>query len=209
MQVKLVSVTPDAEKLIVYCARVSSPQNQGNEETGSKLLAYCLKNEHWSVFETASMTLEVETSRAISAQIIRHRSFTFQEHSQRYAESTEFEPVRARRQAEKNRQSSVDDLPMSTREWFAEALQLHQDRALTAYDHAIKLGVAKECARFFLPMSVRTRLYMTGSIRSWVHYIKLRTKPDTQEEHRLIAEKCKRIFVEQFPVVSATLEWAP
>ncbi len=209
MNVKLVSVTPDAEKLIVYCARVSSPQNQGNEETGPRLVAYMLKQGHLSPFELGHMTVEIETSRAISSQILRHKSFAFQEFSQRYAEPFGFEKIRARRQAEKNRQSSVDDLPEADRQWFEHMQTVNDRESLAAYQMALSRGIAKECARFLLPMSTRTRLYMCGNLRSWITYLRLRIQSDVQEEHRLIAEECKRLFVEQFPVVSAALEWAP
>ena len=205
MSVKLVSVTPDAEKTMAYIARVSSP-NQDNPEY-AKLLKYCLDHQHWSVFEHAYMTLEIATSRMVSAQILRHRSFTFSEFSQRYAEPMDYVSVKARRHAEKNRQSSVDDLPESLRTWWEEQQYAHWVHCVALYDHAIGNGIAKECARAILPMNTATRLYMTGSVRSWIHYIQLRTQEDTQAEHRELANECKRLFVEQLPTVSEALGW--
>ena len=205
MTVKLIALTPDAEKTMAYIARVSSP-NQENPEY-AKLLKYCLDHEHWSVFEHAYMTLEIATSRMISAQILRHRSFTFSEFSQRYAEPMDYVPVKARRQAEENRQSSVDDLGEAEQMlWYVTQKQLWQSVS-ELYEAALKAGVAKECARAILPMNTATRLYMTGSVRSWIHYIQLRTQEDTQAEHREIADECKRLFVEQLPTVSEALGW--
>ena len=207
---KLISVTPDAEKNIAYCARVSNPNNQDNENI-SKLLKYCIDHQHWSIFEMAFMTLEINTSRGIAAQILRHRSFTFQEFSQRYADTshlTDTIPVpELRRQDHKNRQNSIDDLDgykynmykTQIRELFAKSKYL--------YDLMIKDGVAKECARFVLPLATPTRLYMSGSVRSWVTYIQLRSGNGTQKEHMDIANRCKDIFVEQFPIISQALGW--
>ena len=206
MSVRLISVTPDAEATMAYIARVSSP-NQENPEY-AKLLKYCLDHQHWSVFEHGHMTLEIATSRMISAQILRHRSFTFSEFSQRYAEPMECVPVPARGQAEKNRQSSVDNVPEEIKEWWDATQQLVWRNTQKEYQEAITLGIAKECARAILPMNTATRLYMTGSIRSWIHYIQLRTQEDTQAEHREIAEECKVIFIERFPTVAAALGWA-
>ena len=205
MSVRLISVTPDAEATMAYIARVSST-NQENPEY-AKLLKYCLDHQHWSVFEHAHMTLEISTSRMISAQILRHRSFTFSEFSQRYAEPMDYVPVKARRQAEKNRQSSVDDLSEFHKTWFDFVQQKIWGDAEEAYNEALDRGIAKECARAILPMNTATRLYMTGSVRSWIHYLELRTQPDTQKEHREIAEDCNVIFVEQFPTVSEALGW--
>ena len=205
MSTKLIAVTPKAEKTMAYIARVSSPQ-QDNPEY-SRLLKYCIDHAHWSVFEHASMTVEIATSRTISAQILRHRSFTFSEFSQRYATPLEFLPQTARRQAEKNRQSSVDDLTDDVKSWWDKAQQYHWDASKDLYDWAISKGVAKECARAVLPMNTATRIYMTGSVRSWIHYLQLRTAIDTQEEHRTIAESIKKIFVKEFPTVSEALGW--
>lgn len=199
MNVRLVWITPDAEKLMAYCARVSSP-NQENEEYEG-LLRYCIKNEHWSVFEMASMCVEIETSRAISAQILRHRSFSFQEFSQRYAQATEFETYEARRQHEKNRQSSVDDMSEEAKVWFQMQQQTVQSVCQEAYDSALRHGIAKEQARFLLPMGVKTKLYMSGSIRSWIHYCKLRTQPGTQLEHRDIALNCASLLQVCCPII--------
>jgi thymidylate synthase (FAD) len=205
MNVKLVSLTPDAEKQIAYCARVSSP-NQDNPEY-AKLLAYCIQHKHYSIFEQAFMSVEIETTRMISAQILRHRSFTFQEFSQRYAEAQHFEIYEARRQDSKNRQNSIDDLsPEIKAEWQARQLA-NCERVVADYNWALENGVAKECARAVLPMQTVTRLYMTGSIRSWIHYLEVRCSPDTQLEHRVIALEIKKIFVQSLPVVAEALGW--
>ena len=203
--VKLISITPDAEKTMVYCARVSSKQ-QDNPEI-SKLIKYCLDHKHWSIFETASMTVEIETSRAISAQILRHRSFTFQEFSQRYAEATEYVTYEARRQDKKNRQNSIPDMDSEDEKWFWEAQQMVQSNCDRIYRQALKRGIAKEQARFLLPMSTKTKLYMSGNIRCWIHYLELRTDKDTQLEHRVIAEEIKKIFSEQLPILADALNW--
>ena len=205
MSVKHIVTTPDAEKTMAYIARVSSP-NQENPEY-AKLLKYCLDHQHWSVFEHAHMTLEIATSRMISAQILRHRSFTFSEFSQRYAEPMDYVPVKARRQAEKNRQSSVDDLGRDISAWWDTSQSYIWSMVTDFYEEALERGIAKECARAILPMNTATRLYMTGSVRSWIHYIQLRCQPDTQQEHRDIAEACKVIFIEQLPTVSEALGW--
>lgn len=205
MSVELVAITPDAEKLIAYCARVSSP-NQENPEY-AKLLAYCVKHKHWSVFEQASMTVEIQTSRMISAQILRHRSFQFQEFSQRYAEVQDYVPYEARRQDEKNRQNSIDDLSDEIKEdWLMRQKEIF-DMCMGDYKWALDHGIAKECARAILPMQTATRLYMTGSIRSWIHYLDVRCSEDTQLEHREIANEIKAIFVKQLPVVAEALGW--
>lgn len=208
--VKLISVTPDAEKHMAYCARVSNPNNQENEKF-SGLLKYCIKNQHWSIFEQASMTLEINTTRGIAAQILRHRSFTYQEFSQRYADSSllsEDIPLpELRRQDKTNRQNSIDDLDPFLRQSFELEIQLLFNNSLSLYKRMLKHGIAKECARFVLPLATSTRLYMTGSVRSWVHYISLRSSNGTQKEHMEIAEDAKKIFCEQFPAVSEALEW--
>lgn len=206
MNVQLISITPDAEKTMGYVARVSNPANQDNPEV-SKLLAYCLKHGHWSVFETATMTLEIETSRAIAAQILRHRSFCFQEFSQRYASPTEFETYEARRQDSKNRQNSIDDLSEEDKLWFRQIQGHIWVTARNAYNTALEKGIAKECARFLLPLNTHSRLYMTGNVRSWIHYIQLRTTQGTQKEHRDIALACKAIFCKELQTVASALEW--
>lgn len=204
--VKFITVTQDAEKIMSYVARVSNPANQDNPDY-EKLLSYCIKHQHWSVFETPYLTLEITTSRAIAAQILRHRSFTFQEFSQRYAVPTEYVEIEARRQDDKNRQNSVDDLSIETKQRFF-AMQIDTwIEAKKKYDEAIILGIAKECARFLLPLNTQTTLYMTGNVRSWIHYINLRTSQGTQLEHKVLVEQCKKIFIEQFPVTSKALEW--
>lgn len=205
MSVELVAITPDAEKLIAYCARVSSP-NQENPEY-AKLLAYCIKHKHWSIFEQASMTVEIQTSRMISAQILRHRSFQFQEFSQRYAKAQKIVLCDARRQDEKNRQNSIDDLDDEIREEWLVLQMEHFAAAQEIYGWALDHGIAKECARAVLPMQTATRLYMTGSIRSWIHYLDVRCSEDTQLEHREIANEIKAIFVKQLPVVAEALGW--
>jgi len=210
MTVKLISITPDAEKTMAFIARVSNPANQDNENY-SKLLAYCIKHNHWSVFEQSSMTLEIETTRGIAAQILRHRSFTFQEFSQRYADTNliaEDIPLpELRRQDTKNRQNSTDDLPADLKIELYSKIQDHFDAAQNLYKELLEADVAKECARFVLPLAVPTRIYMTGSCRSWIHYINLRSAHGTQKEHMVIAEACKKVFTEQFPAVAEALEW--
>ena len=209
MNVKLVSITPDAEQTMAYIARVSNPSNQDNEKY-SGLLKYCIKHNHWSVFEQSSMSLEIETSRAIAAQILRHRSFTFQEFSQRYAASTalgDFDLPELRRQDEKNRQNSTNDLEPEKIEKFEKQMITLFSSSKALYEQMLSQGVAKECARMVLPLCTPTRIYMTGSCRSWVHYINLRSAHGTQKEHMQIAEECRKIFIEQFPNVSEALEW--
>ena len=209
-QVKLISITPDAETTMAYIARVSNPNNQDNPNYAG-LLKYCIKHNHWSVFEQATMTLEIETTRGIAAQILRHRSFTFQEFSQRYADTNliaEDIPLpELRRQDTKNRQNSTDDLPADLKIELYSRIQDHFNAAQDLYKELLEAEVAKECARFVLPLAVPTRIYMTGSCRSWIHYINLRSAHGTQKEHMIIAEGCKRIFTEQFPSVSEALEW--
>ena len=209
MTVKFISITPDAEKTMAYIARVSNPKNQDNENF-SGLLRYCIKHQHWSVFEQSSMTLEIETTRGIAAQILRHRSFTYQEFSQRYADSNllgEIELPELRRQDDKNRQNSIDDLDPEMVEKFNRQMNTLFSSAFGLYNQMLKAGVAKECARFVLPLATPTRIYMTGSCRSWIHYINLRSAHGTQKEHMDIANECKRLFTEQFPAVSEALEW--
>ena len=210
MSVKLVSVTPDAEKNMAYVARVSNPNNQENPNY-AKLLGYCIKHNHWSVFEQSFMTLEIETTRGLAAQILRHRSFTYQEFSQRYADSSllaETIPVpELRRQDTKNRQNSIDDLDPEFVELTNKQIQTYFAQGMSLYQHLLDNGVAKECARFVLPLATPTRLYMSGSCRSWIHYIQLRSANGTQKEHMEIAEACKKIFAEQFPTVAEALEW--
>ena len=209
-KVKLVSVTPDAEKTMAYIARVSNPKNQDNPSIGG-LLSYCIQHQHWSVFEQSSMTLEIETTRAIAAQILRHRSFTFQEFSQRYADTNliaEKIPIPAlRKQDLKNRQNSTDDLDEFVKQDIEMTITAHFNQAEKLYKRMLEAGVAKECARMVLPLATPTRLYMTGSCRSWIHYINLRSAHGTQKEHMDIAEACRKVFTEQFPAVSEALEW--
>ena len=209
MNVQFVSVTPDAEKTMAYIARVSNPANQDNEKYAG-LLKYCIKHNHWSVFEQSSMTLEIETTRAIAAQILRHRSFTFQEFSQRYAASTalgDIELPELRRQDTKNRQNSTDDLDPEMVETLNKQMITLFSSSKALYESMLKQGVAKECARMVLPLCTPTKIYMTGSCRSWAHYINLRSAHGTQKEHMEIAESCRKVFIEQFPSVSEALEW--
>ena len=209
MTVKFISITPDAEKTMAYIARVSNPKNQDNENF-SGLLRYCIKHQHWSVFEQSSMTLEIETTRGIAAQILRHRSFTYQEFSQRYADSNllgDIELPELRRQDSKNRQNSIDDLEPEMVEKFNRQMNTLFSSAFGLYNQMLEAGVAKECARFVLPLATPTKIYMTGSCRSWIHYINLRSAHGTQKEHMDIANACKKIFIEQFPAVSEALEW--
>ena len=193
-----------------YVARVSNPNNQNNPKVAG-LLKYCIKHQHWSVFEQAHMTLEIETTRGIAAQILRHRSFTFQEFSQRYADSSllgkEIPLPALRSQDDKNRQNSIDDVDPFTKQDFQLKMQRHFVDAMHLYKEMLEAGIAKECARFVLPLATPTRIYMTGSVRSWIHYIDLRSAHGTQQEHKEIAEACRNVFVEQFPIVSEALEW--
>jgi len=211
MTVKLVSVTPDAEQTMAYVARVSNPANQDNENYAG-LLRYCIKHNHWSVFEQSFMTLEIETTRAIAAQILRHRSFTFQEFSQRYADSSLLSKAiplpELRRQDTKNRQNSIDDLDQETIDLLTRQMDTLFSSSMALYQQMLDRGVAKECARNVLPLCTPTRIYMSGSCRSWIHYINLRSANGTQKEHMVVAEACKKVFVEQFPTVAEALEWA-
>ena len=210
MTVKFVSITPDAEKTMAYIARVSNPKNQDNEKFAG-LLKYCIKHNHWSVFEQASMTLEIETTRGLGAQILRHRSFTFQEFSQRYADTNlladEIPVPDLRHQDSKNRQNSTDDVPKNKKEDLQDKIAEHFVKSMDLYNELLANGIAKECARFVLPLATPTRLYMTGSCRSWIHYINLRSAHGTQKEHIDVVAECRKIFVEQFPSVSEALEW--
>lgn len=198
----LVSITPDAEELIAYCARVSNPANQNNTQTSPRLLKYLIKHRHWSPFEMANMVVEIKTSRAIAAQILRHRSFSFQEFSQRYAEVESIpSPPYLRRQDTKNRQNSIDDLDVHTKlYWQNEIDELYQ-KSQDVYQQMLKQGIAKECAREVLPIGSDTTLYMNGTIRSWLHYIDLRAAPETQLEHRRIAEGCRLLIHDNMPAV--------
>jgi thymidylate synthase (FAD) len=210
MTVKLISVTPDAEQTMAYIARVSNPANQDSENYAG-LLRYCIKHNHWSVFEQSSMSLEIETNRGIAAQILRHRSFTFQEFSQRYADTnliTENIPIPdLRKQDTKNRQNSTDDLGDYVKLKFQSEIAELFKHSNNLYKRMLEAGVAKECARFVLPLATPTRIYMTGSCRSWIHYITLRSANGTQKEHMDIALECKKVFSEQFPTVAEALEW--
>ena len=211
MNVKLVSTTSskiegidNAEEIVVYCARVSNPKNQLNKESSPKLLSFLIKHKHWSPFELASMCLEIKTSRGIAAQILRHRSFSFQEFSQRYSEAQELEPLNLRKQADKNRQSSSDSFTDSL---LNTKVREHTAKGISLYNNLISAGVAKESARFILPLTTETTMYMQGSIRSWIHYIDLRSQENTQKEHREIAEGCRQIFINEFPNISVALGW--
>ncbi len=213
MNVKLVSLTDpksasvisSAEELIVYCARVSNPLNQLNTETSPKLLNYLIKHNHWSPFEMASMTIEIQTSRAIASQILRHRSFSFQEFSQRYSNATELENIEWRMQGKTNRQvgDEVVNLPSS----LDLKLKMLQQECLDVYNSLLKEGIAKECARMVLPLNTMTKIYMSGTIRSWIHYINIRTEESTQKEHRDIALGIQKILMENFPNTSIALGW--
>jgi len=216
MQVRLIAVTAPLiqvdnqpltpEGLIAYCARVSSPHQETIDY--QKLLAYCIEHKHWSIFEMVDMSVEIITSRAISPQILRHKSFQFQEFSQRYAKAQEIERYQPRRQDSKNRQNSLDDLDDATKHWFTEAQERMASTALEQYNLALEKGIAKECARVLLPLATQTKLYMKGSVRSWIHYLEVRTDKSTQQEHREIALEIKKIFITQFPVTAAALGWS-
>ena len=209
MKVNLVTVTPDAEKQMGYIARVSNPQNQSNPAVAG-LLGYCIKHGHWSVFEQAHMTVEIETTRGIAAQILRHRSFTFQEFSQRYANTNllgEIPVPDLRSQDLKNRQNSNDDIPEEQTKRLQDQIARYFAEGLDLYNELIREGVAKECARFVLPLATPTRIYMTGSVRSWIHYIDLRSAHGTQKEHMDIVREIRGIFKQQFPVCTNALNW--
>ena len=210
MTVKLISVTPDAEKTMAYVARVSNPKNQDNDKFAG-LLSYCIKHGHWSVFEQAYMTLEINTTRGLAAQILRHRSFTYQEFSQRYADAnllSEKIPLpKLRRQDTKNRQNSTDDVDPYIVQKYDILMEEHFKSSMDLYNKMLEDGIAKECARFVLPLATPTRIYMTGSVRSWVHYIDLRSAHGTQKEHMAVAEGVRSIFKEQFPTVAEALDW--
>ena len=210
-KVCLVSVTPDAEKTIGYVARVSNPNNQDNPKV-DKLLAYCIKHGHWSIFEQAHMTLEINTTRGIAAQILRHRSFTFQEFSQRYADTNLLEQPQVpelRRQDTKNRQNSIDDIAETEKAYLQGRISQYFKEGMDLYNDLLSKGIAKECARFVLPLATPTRIYMTGSARSWMHYIQLRTANGTQKEHMDIANLCRDHFICNFPTISKALGWCP
>ena len=210
-QIKLVSVTPNAEKTMAYVARVSNPKNQDNEKFAG-LLRYCIQHGHWSVFEQAHMTVEINTTRGLAAQILRHRSFTYQEFSQRYADVSfirEDIPLpELRSQDEKNRQNSIDDVDPAIVEKYNVEMRKHFDQGIDLYKKMLRDGIAKECARFVLPLATPTRLYMTGSVRSWIHYITLRSAHGTQKEHMDLVENVRKVFIEQFPTVSEAFEWS-
>ena len=201
----------DAQDVISYVARVSNPHNQENFRTASGLLKYCINHAHWSIFETAGMTLEINTNRGIAAQVLRHRSFTFQEFSQRYADTKLLDqniPVpELRKQDKKNRQNSTNDLPPGMVVDYQKKIQKHFEDGMALYNNLLDNGVAKECARFVLPLSTPTRIYMTGSARSWMHYINLRTANGTQAEHMELAENCRTRFIEVFPDLAVALDW--
>lgn len=207
---KMISITPDAEQIMAYCARVSNPSNQNNDSI-DKLISYCIKNQHWSIFEQAFITMEINTTRGIAAQILRHRSFTFQEFSQRYADTTllseDIPLFELRRQDTKNRQNSIDDISDEIKVKWNTKIREHFAKSKAIYDGMVADGVAKECARFVLPLATPTRLYMSGSVRSFIHWIELRLSNGTQKEHMLIANEAKRIFSYHLPIVSKALGW--
>jgi len=210
-KVCLVSVTPDAEKTIGYVARVSNPNNQDNPKVAG-LLKYCIEHGHWSIFEQAHMTLEINTTRGIAAQILRHRSFTFQEFSQRYADATLLEKPEVpelRRQDTKNRQNSIDDIDETEKAFLQGRISQYFQEGLDLYSDLLSKGIAKECARFVLPLATPTKIYMTGSARSWMHYIQLRTANGTQKEHMDVANLCRDHFICNFPIISKALDWCP
>lgn len=216
MNVKLISITKpyieglqNAEDLVAYCARVSNPSNQMNSESAPKLLTFLIKHKHWSPFEMVDMTVEIKTSRAIAAQILRHRSFSFQEFSQRYSIATDFEDIEFRLQGDKNRQvgeNLLDPTDLRYADLYTSVQEAIESSTI-AYNKMIQGGIAKEVARMILPLTTETTMYMKGSLRSWIHYIDLRTENNTQKEHRLIADECKNIFVKNFPTISEALQW--
>lgn len=213
MNVRLVAITKPvvegvetADQLLAYCARVSNPSNQLNTETADRLISYCIRNKHWSIFEQAGMTVEITTSRAIAAQMLRHRSFTFQEFSLRYSQSIGCESLEWRAQGKTNRQ--VGDEPLELSKELRLAVEAAQGMCLHAYHKLLEAGVAKECARMVLPLNTSTRLYMNGSVRSWIHYLEIRQDSHAQKEHRDIADAIRVIFNQQFPMVASALESA-
>jgi thymidylate synthase (FAD) len=210
MSVKLISITPDAEQTMSYCARVSNPNNQDNDNY-SKLLKYCIDHQHWSIFEQAFMTVEINTTRGIAAQILRHRSFTFQEFSQRYADATllsdDIPLFELRRQDTKNRQNSIDDISDEIKSKWNTRIREHFAKSKALYDGMLADGIAKECARFILPLATPTRLYMSGTVRSFIHWIDLRSSNGTQKEHMIIANEAKHIFISHLPIISEALGW--
>ena len=215
MSVRLIALTQgsgelagkSAEEIVSYAARVSNPKSADDFETAPRLLNYCIKNGHWSIFETAFMTVEIKTSRAISAQIIRHRSFSFQEFSTRYATISSNVVYGARRQDSKNRQNSIDDMSPEDQEWFSHAQNNNWNSSHEFYEEALKRGIAKECARFLLPLSTETTIFMSGNLRSFIHYIDLRSANGTQKEHADIALDIKDIFITNLPLIAKALEW--
>ena len=202
---KLVWITPNAEQVIAYCARVSNPANQDNEATAGRLLRYCIKHKHWSVFEMASMCVEINTTRAIAPQILRHRSFSFQEFSQRYAVALDLDMPDLRRQDTKNRQNSIDDLDSETSAFIQSKIDDHFRDARELYEYILSKGIAKECARSVLPLNTTTRLYMSGTIRSWLHYVDLRGDNGTQREHMSIARSVGDILADELPTITAAM----
>lgn len=199
---RLIWTTPEAEKIIAYCARVSNPSNQTNHETAPRLLQYCINHQHWSVFEMASMCLEINTTRSVAAQILRHRSFSFQEFSQRYSKVTQFPQIpELRRQDTKNRQNSIDDVDNDTKKHFQSRIHDIFTQSLSLYNEMLEEGLAKECVRDILPLATPTTLYMNGTLRSWLHYCDLRCANGTQKEHKQIADQCKNLIQQQFPQV--------
>ena len=201
--VELIDVTKDAEMIIMRNARVSNPNNE--KSTNTNILKYCFEKAHWSIFEQSYMTIRIETSRAMSAQLIRHKSFSFQEFSQRYAKVMDYVVCEPRRQDLKNRQNSINDLAVETMEWFAKAQDEHFQNSMSLYNQCLEKGVAKECARMLLPMSSKTVVNMSGNIRSWIHYLQVRMGPDTQAEHREIASAIAEIFKKELPTIGALL----
>ena len=206
--VSLVHTTPDAEQLIAYMARVSNPANQDNPES-ERLIRYLIKHKHWSPFEMVNMCVQIETTRSVAAQILRHRSFSFQEFSQRYAQVAEPAAIpQLRRQDTKNRQNSIDDLDPGTVDDFNIKIESLYQLSESLYKELLQAGVAKECARDVLPLSTPTKMYMNGTLRSWIHYIDLRTANGTQYEHKLVAEGVKHLFEQQFPLIYDAV-WSP
>lgn len=209
MTVNYIHSTPDGDNLVAYMARVSNPANQDNKDTAPKLIKYLIKHKHWSPFEMVSMCVEIETTRSIAAQILRHRSFSFQEFSQRYAVVTDRPLIPdLRRQDSKNRQNSIDDFNPIEKQHFQVQLQQHYDQSLYLYKQMLQAGVAKECAREVLPLSTPTKLYMHGTLRSWLTYCDLRSAHGTQLEHKIIADQCKELIGVYFPQCYAAM-WIP
>ncbi len=201
---EVLHATPDGDQLVAYMARVSNPANQDKEKCSKSLINYLIKHKHWSPFEMVNMCVEINTTRSIAAQLLRHRSFSFQEFSQRYSDVHNLgNPIlpALRRQDTSNRQNSIDDIDHHDQQMWLKMISEHQNKGMALYTQMLESGIAKECAREVLPLSIPSRLYMNGNLRSWIHYCQLRCSPDTQKEHRNIAMQIKGLIKKEFPLI--------